>query len=33
MNALVPAHHADLGEGACFNDTRVEVAPLAAPGA
>ncbi len=26
--ALVPGHHADLAGGACFNDTRVEVAPL-----
>jgi anaerobic selenocysteine-containing dehydrogenase len=24
--ALVPAHHADLAGGACYNDTRVEVA-------
>jgi anaerobic selenocysteine-containing dehydrogenase len=28
VSALVPAHYADLGEGACFNDTRVEVARL-----
>jgi anaerobic selenocysteine-containing dehydrogenase len=28
--ALVPTHYADLGEGACFNDTRVEVAALMA---
>jgi anaerobic selenocysteine-containing dehydrogenase len=27
VSALVPAHHADISEGACFNDTRVEVAP------
>jgi anaerobic selenocysteine-containing dehydrogenase len=26
VSALVPAHHADLSGGACFNDTRVEVA-------
>jgi anaerobic selenocysteine-containing dehydrogenase len=26
VSALVPAHHADLARGACFNDTRVEVA-------
>jgi anaerobic selenocysteine-containing dehydrogenase len=25
VSALVPGHHADLCEGACFNDTRVEV--------
>jgi anaerobic selenocysteine-containing dehydrogenase len=25
VSALVPAHHADICEGACFNDTRVEV--------
>ena len=29
VSALCPAHHADLSEGACFNDARVEVAPLA----
>jgi anaerobic selenocysteine-containing dehydrogenase len=28
VSALCPAHHADLAEGACFNDTRVEVAAL-----
>jgi anaerobic selenocysteine-containing dehydrogenase len=27
ISALVPGHHADLCNGACFNDTRVEVAP------
>jgi anaerobic selenocysteine-containing dehydrogenase len=27
---LVPAHHADISGGACFNDTRVEVAPYPA---
>jgi anaerobic selenocysteine-containing dehydrogenase len=26
VTALVPGHHADIAEGACFNDTRVEVA-------
>ncbi len=26
VSALAPAHHADLSEGACFNDARVEVA-------
>ncbi len=26
VSALVPAHHADLSGGACFNDTHVEVA-------
>ncbi len=26
VSALCPAHHADISEGACFNDTRVEVA-------
>jgi anaerobic selenocysteine-containing dehydrogenase len=30
-SALCPAHHADIAEGACFNDTRVQVAPLRAP--
>jgi anaerobic selenocysteine-containing dehydrogenase len=28
VSALVPTHYADLNEGACFNDTRVEVARL-----
>jgi anaerobic selenocysteine-containing dehydrogenase len=28
VSALVPPHYADLCEGACFNDTRVEVAKL-----
>jgi anaerobic selenocysteine-containing dehydrogenase len=28
VSALVPAHHADISEGACFNDTRVEVAAM-----
>jgi anaerobic selenocysteine-containing dehydrogenase len=28
VSALVPSHYADLCEGACFNDTRVEVARL-----
>jgi anaerobic selenocysteine-containing dehydrogenase len=31
VSALVPTHYADLCEGACFNDTRVEVAGLVAP--
>jgi anaerobic selenocysteine-containing dehydrogenase len=31
VSALCPAHHADIAEGACFNDTRVQVAPLRAP--
>jgi anaerobic selenocysteine-containing dehydrogenase len=33
ISALCPAHHADLSEGACFNDARVDVAalPLEAP--
>src|SRR5205809_892315 len=26
ISALCPAHHADIAEGACFNDARVEVA-------
>jgi hypothetical protein len=26
ISALAPTHHADLSEGACFNDARVEVA-------
>lgn len=26
VSALCPAHHADIAEGACFNDARVEVA-------
>ncbi len=26
VSALCPGHHADLAEGACYNDTRVEVA-------
>lgn len=28
ISALCPTHHADISEGACYNDTRVEVAPL-----
>lgn len=28
VSALAPSHYADLGAGACFNDTRVEVAAL-----
>ena len=28
ISALAPAHHADISEGACFNDARVEVARL-----
>jgi hypothetical protein len=28
VSALCPAHHADIAEGACFNDARVEVARL-----
>ena len=28
ISALCPAHHADLAEGACFNDARVEVAAV-----
>ncbi len=27
VSALVPGHHADISGGACFNDTRVDVAP------
>ncbi len=29
-NALVPDDYSDVGDGACFNDARVEVAPLEA---
>ncbi len=28
VSALAPGHHADISEGACYNDTRVEVAAL-----
>ena len=28
ISALAPGHHADISEGACYNDARVEVAPL-----
>lgn len=28
VSALAPSHKADLSEGACYNDARVEVAPL-----
>jgi len=28
VSALAPASKADLAEGACYNDTRVEVAAL-----
>jgi len=29
VSALAPAHHADVAGGACYNDTRVDVAPCA----
>ena len=32
VSALAPSHYADLCAGACFNDTRVEVAAIAEPG-
>jgi anaerobic selenocysteine-containing dehydrogenase len=28
VSALAPSHYADLNDGACYNDTRVEVAAL-----
>ena len=28
VSALAPSHHADIAEGACYNDARVEVAAL-----
>jgi hypothetical protein len=28
ISALAPSHYADLCEGACYNDARVEVARL-----
>jgi len=28
VSALAPSHYADLCEGACYNDARVEVVPL-----
>jgi len=28
VSALAPSHHADISEGACYNDARVEVARL-----
>jgi anaerobic selenocysteine-containing dehydrogenase len=28
ISALAPSHHADIAEGACYNDARVEVAEL-----
>jgi anaerobic selenocysteine-containing dehydrogenase len=28
VSALAPAHYADLNDGACYNDARVEVAAL-----
>jgi anaerobic selenocysteine-containing dehydrogenase len=31
VSALAPAHHADISEGACYNDARVEVAALSQP--
>ena len=27
INALIPGHTADLGDGACYNDTQVDIAP------
>lgn len=32
VSALAPGHHADISEGACYNDTRVEVALFPANG-
>ncbi len=29
ISALCPGHHADISEGACYNDARVEVAAAA----
>ena len=31
INALIPGHKADLAGGACYNDTRVDVAATDAP--
>jgi anaerobic selenocysteine-containing dehydrogenase len=31
VSALCPAHHADISEGACYNDARVEVAAHTTP--
>ena len=31
VSALCPAHHADISEGACYNDARVEVAAYTTP--
>ncbi len=28
VSALCPGHHADIAGGACYNDTRVEVAAV-----
>jgi anaerobic selenocysteine-containing dehydrogenase len=28
INALVPGHRTDLGDGACYNDAQVEITPL-----
>jgi anaerobic selenocysteine-containing dehydrogenase len=28
INALIPGHRTDLGDGACYNDTQVEITPL-----
>jgi anaerobic selenocysteine-containing dehydrogenase len=33
VSALAPGHHADIAGGACYNDTRVEVAALETAGA
>jgi anaerobic selenocysteine-containing dehydrogenase len=30
VSALAPTHHADIAGGACYNDTRVEVAAYTA---
>ena len=27
INVLIPGHRADLADGACYNDTRVDIAP------
>ena len=32
VSALAPTHKADLAHGACYNDTRVDVAPWQPPG-
>jgi len=28
INALIPGHKADMADGACYNDTQVDISPI-----